>query len=960
MSESSAQPVTLMFTDIQGSTRLLSRLGDASYRNIVARHQELLRQAFAEQCGEEISSRGDGFFVVFQSAMDAVLAAIRCQRLLAAEIWPSQAAVRVRIGIHSGVLARAAELTGDPYVGLDVHRAARLCEAGHGGQILLSATTRDDVTEELPATLSLRALGEHHLRDLPNPEPIFQLVGEDLPSSFPPLRALDVRIFNLPAPRTSFIGREHDLAFIQGLLLRDDVGLVTLTGPAGTGKTRLALAVASAIRDQFRDGICFVALAPLGESDLVVSTIVRRLGLHEAGSASLEETLFGHLRDREMLLILDNFEHLLEAARVVADLLTACPSLKILVTSRAPLRLSGEYEAPVPPLELPDPAHSPPDSALIEFPAIALFMQRAASIRPDFAATPANLRAVAETCQRLDGLPLAIELAAARVGLLSPMVMLTRLKATDAHASLDLLTTGSRDAPARHRTLRDAIGWSYSLLSEAEQVLFRRLSVFVGGISLEAIAALVISGDRLELPPAYVDARPPTIPLEILDLVGRLAENSLLQHRTDQPGDEPRFAMLETIREYGLEQLELRGELSAMRRWHAAYHLALAEEGGRRAGGTHQGVWLGRLDEEHANLRAALSWALAPDSPIKGMGAHLAATLWVFWFRRGHLREGTRWVQQAYNVSDALPPLVRATLLTADGAFARVLGDFEWSERRLEAGANLFREIDDREGVAWALSHLGLVRQWLGQLDEGVEVLEESLALRRQLGDDRGIARSLFHLAISEDFRRQYGRATDLYEETLEVQRRVGDTWGMGRVLGYQSKTVLRQGDIERAAALSEEGLRLSRAAADNWGVALASATVAGVAWARGDLAGAGAALKESLLLFRDVGSRDRIAECLQDLASLACQQGAMHQTVRLSAAAEATQQRIGLALWPAVAARRDQDLPIARAHLGDTVFGTAWAAGLPMSIDQAIDDALTTPSMHAADSRLASGGDGG
>jgi predicted ATPase len=624
--------------------------------------------------------------------------------------------------------------------------------------------------------------------------------------------------------------------------------------------------------------------------------------------------------------------------------MSACSGLKILVTSRAPLRLYGEHDTPVPPLGLPTPDHTAADPALSEYPAIALFVQRAATIRSDFTATPDNIGPVAEICARLDGLPLAIELAAARIGLLSPQAMLTRLRGADAHASLDLLTTGSRDAPARHRTLRDAIGWSYGLLGDADQGLFRRLAVFVGGISLEAATVLVETGNDLNRPPSYVDVRPPDVPLEVLDTLARLAENSLLQQRADHPGSDARLTMLETIREYGIEQLEIRGELAAMRRWHATYYLALAEEGSRQAGGARQGEWLGRLDDEHANLRAALAWALAAGSDDKQLGARLAGTLWVFWFRRGYLREGTRWVQQAFSATDPEPSLLRATLLTADGAFARVLGEFVRSEQQLEAGAGMFREFGDLEGIAWALSHLGLVKQWLGQLDEGVRVLEESLALRRPLGDDRGIARSLFHLAISEDFRRNYERASELYEETLEVQLRVGDTWGMGRVLGYQAKVVLLQGNIDRAAALCEEGLRLSRTAADSWGVGLARAVMGSVAWVHGDLAGAAALLKESLLMFRDVGSRDRIAECLQDLASLACQQGAMHQTVRLSAAAEATQQRIGLALWPAVAARRDQDLPIARASLGDAAFAQAWSAGLPMSVDQAIDDALNVP----------------
>jgi tetratricopeptide (TPR) repeat protein len=541
----------------------------------------------------------------------------------------------------------------------------------------------------------------------------------------------------------------------------------------------------------------------------------------------------------------------------------------------------------------------------------------------------------------LDGLPLAIELAAARVGLLSPQDVLTRLQGAADHATLDLLTDGMRDAPARHRTLRDAIGWSYGLLAPDEQALFRRLAVFVGGFTLQAAATLAEGGA------GSLDGRSVSssseVPLHILNGAAKLVQNSLVQ-RTERPEGEARFSMLETIREYGLEQAEIRGELDGLRRRHATYCLALAEEGERQAGGSRQAEWLSRFDDEHANFRAALAWSFGRGGDDAELGARLAAALWVFWFRRVYLREGTRWIQQALAASGQAAPPLRAKLLNANGSFARMLGDFARAEQVLEAGARLSRELKDPESLAWSLSHLGLVKQWLGEVDAGAEILGESLALRRELGEGRGIARSLFHLAIAEDFRCNYDRAARLYEETLDVQRQVGDSWGIARVLGYLARVLLRQGGPDRAAALCEEGLSLSRQVGDNWGVGLAQAGLGGVAWARGDLEGAVERLKESLLTFRDVGSRDWVAECLQDLASLARLVGAPEQAVRLSATVEATQQRTGFALWPAVRARRDQELIRLRAGLGEAVFEQAWSSGLRMSVDQAIDDALTVP----------------
>ncbi|MDP8959411.1 MAG: adenylate/guanylate cyclase domain-containing protein [Actinomycetota bacterium] len=618
--------ITFLFTDIEGSTRLLQRLGQGPYRVALEHHGAILREAISEGGGLEVSTEGDSFFAVFTSAAGALSAAVAAQRSLARHAWGEGGSIRVRMGLHTG----QGLVGSDGYVGLDVHRAARIAEAGHGGQILLSETVRALVDQNLPPGVTLRDLGEHRLKDLSRLEHLYQAVVPELAADFPPLRSLDVRPHNLPAQLTEFVGRGDELAMIEDLLSRSR--LLTLTGPGGTGKTRLALQAAAAMLGNFGDGAWFVPLAPIRDPDLLASTIARALQLAESPERPILDSLKEHLENREVLLVLDNFEQLLPAAPQVAELLEDAPALRVLVTSRSLLHLSGEQAFPVPPLEVPKEAKedgSGDPQALLASDAVALFVQRARAADPAFSLTPTNSPAVARVVARLDGLPLAIELAAARVTLLPPEALLARLEKRFS------LLRGAADLPARHRTLQDAIRWSYELLEPSDQALFRRLSVFVGGFSLEAAEA-VASGEPVD---------------DVLEGVASLLDKSVLRRRVGP--EEGRFEMLETIREYAADRLAESGESQAICARRTHFFLSLVEEWDPELAGPGWQVWLERLEGEHDNLRASLRWAI--DTGEFDLALRLGQAVWRFWHARGHLREARRWLEELLSLLQALP-----------------------------------------------------------------------------------------------------------------------------------------------------------------------------------------------------------------------------------------------------------------------------------------------------------------
>jgi predicted ATPase/class 3 adenylate cyclase len=585
--------ITLLFADMEGSTRLLQQL-DKSYTGVLADYRLLFRAAFGQWHGYEIDTQGDAFFAAFTRATDAVSAALAIQRNLASHPWCDGVTVRARIGLHTCEPV----LTSEGYIGVDVHYAARIMAAGYGGQILLSQTTCDLVELHLPDGVSLQDLGEHSLKDLQHKRHLFQLVSSDLLTGFPPLKTLDSHPNNLPIQPTTFIGREKQIAQICGLLRRQDVRLVTLSGPGGVGKTRLGLQVAAELSDQFTDGVFLVSLATLSDSKQVVPTIRQTLAIDQTtADQSMLEGLVEGLKEKHLLLFLDNFEQVTAAALIVADLLAACPRLKILVTSRVVLHVRAEHEFAVHPLAVPNLEQLPDLVTLSHYEAVTLFIERAQAAVPTFEVTNTNAPAVAAICARLDGLPLAIELAAARIKYFQPQALLARLE-----QGLAFLSGGARDLPVRQQTLRGTIAWSYDLLTAQEQLLFRRLSVFVGSCDLEAAEQVSMAAGE------YED--------DILEGLASLVDKSLLRQE-EQAKDQPRFWMLQTLRAFAVEYLDNTGETQPTRHAHALYYLAQAEEAERHLNGIEQTNWHTRLEQEKENLRAALDWLLEQASMEK-------------------------------------------------------------------------------------------------------------------------------------------------------------------------------------------------------------------------------------------------------------------------------------------------------------------------------------------------------
>ena len=797
--------VTFLFTDIEGSTKLLQQLG-AAYPDLLSEHHRLLRDAVERAGGAAIGSEGDSLFAAFGSASAGIAAAVEAQRGLAAHSWPEGSAVRVRMGLHTG----EGLVRDGTYVGLDVHRAARIAAVGHGGQVLVSDSTRALIEQSLPAGVGLRDLGRHRLKDLAQPEHIYETVIAGLPSEFPALRSLEAAPNNLPTQLTSFVGRGREVAEARRLL--GTTRLLTLTGPGGTGKTRLSLQVAADSLSDFADGVFFVPLGPIEEPDLVAPAILTTLGLRESPHEPPADRLVEYLRDKHLLLIMDNFEQVLPAAGLVADLLKAGPGLSVVVTSRATLHLYGEREYAVPPLTLPGAGADLDPASISQYEAVALFIQRAAAVRPDFQITAANAPAVAEICSRLDGLPLAIELAAARVKLLPPQALLARL----GHR-LEALEAGSMDLPARQRTLRGAIAWSHDLLDSAARRLFARFSVFVDGAGLNAAEAICSDAG-----------------LDVLDGLAGLVDQSLI--RQEEADGEPRFAMLTTIREFALERRAENGEADVIAARHAAFFLGMAEGAAPGLTGPDQKRLLDELARENGNLRAAVGWSI--DSGSAETALRFGFALWRFWQMRGMLREGAAVMERILAVPDPEGhAMLRARALEAAGSVAYWRAEMPTALNYYEASLALCREIGDKSAIANALYNVGfptLVSR--GDVEKSRRAFEECLALFRELGDEKMIARVLWGLGNAHYFAGDNEAARDTLLEDLSLLRSQNEPFSLAWVLHTLGLAYSGLGEtVTQSQPLWREALEHFAAVGDISGITIMLGDFAILANAQGD-----------------------------------------------------------------------------------------------------------------------------
>lgn len=799
--------VTFLFSDVEGSTRLLQAAADR-WPALLAEHDRILRDAIEGHGGTVVKTEGDGFFAAFASAVDAVAASADAQRALARHEWPAGLAPKVRMGLHTGL----GLLGGDDYIGIDVHRAARIMAAAHGGQVVLSAATAALVEHEPTEGISAHDLGTHHLRDLSQAEHIFQLDIDGLDRRFPALRSVDTAPSNLPAPVTHFVGRHRERARVRELLETEHV--VTITGTGGTGKTRLALQVGAEVGARFRDGVYFVDLAPVDDPDVVPSQVLRSLGEDSSpGNRPPRDALLDRLADREVLLILDNFEQVISAASLVADLVTASPRSRFLVTSRGPLRIAAEQEMPLEPMELPD-RHDP--DAATDSDAVALFVDRARAVRPDFAVTPDNVDAVSELVRGLDGLPLAIELVASRVRLLPVPEILARLDPARPG-------TGTIDLPERQRTIEGAIAWSHDLLDPPVQQLFARLGVFAGGGDLEQIERVCDDVD-----------------VDLLSGLAELVDQGLLR-QVAAPGGRARFRTLHVIREVALLKLEASGSGEAIHRRHLEAYAAWAEEVAAHVMGVDRSGWLDRFDADHDNVRTALDWGAVHGET--DLALRLAAASWRFWQSRGHLYEGRSRLETVVSLPGG-EPLHRARALEALGGVYWWQGEIDRCVAPYREALAIQREYGGPAEIANAIYNVA-IGQSVAAASAGIadEVRSEVFALYdegegiyRRLGDENGLGNIAWGRGQAvADLDGDHGRAIELFHESIEHYRHAGNEFGMG--WGMFEVAVFSAGldDLDTAWDYLEQGLELFAPHRDVSAVVMFLSLAASLAQAAGD-----------------------------------------------------------------------------------------------------------------------------
>ncbi len=882
----SGAPLTLLFTDIEGSTAILDRLGDA-YAGLLDDHHRLTRAALRASGGREVSVSGDSFFAVFPSPSAAVECVIAAQLAFAEHAWPDGLSLRVRMGIHSG---RVIEQDGS-YAGMDVHRAARVMAVAHGGQVLLTESARTG----LDTRVQLRDLGYHRLKDLPAPEHLFQIVAPGLRAEFPPLRSLNLS--NLTTPANPLVGRRDEVAKALELLRRPDIRVLTLLGPGGVGKTRLALEIAAEAATRYQDGVWIAALGAIPAADLVMSELCRVLRLEASSATAPEQALAEALQHRDLLLVLDNFEHVIDAATSISELLSIAPNLHVLATSREALRINGEHRLEVPPLPLDD--------------ATELFRQRAVAVRPELRLVNGDVGAVERICSRLDGLPLALELAAARAAILTPTALEERL------AQLLDLPEGGRDLPARQRTLRATIEWSYRLLDPGERRLLQLISPFIGGVRIESAES--VSG---------------LAPAEVLEGLASLRDKSLLRVRED-PDGQPRFWMLETIRAFALEAAVADGSMSHAAERHAEHLLALAEAAGPELSTGQARAALDRLDSEYANLRAALDH-LERHAPERAL--RIASALADYWFIRGHAIEG---YQRLTSILEATAgdSSVPASALWYASRLACATGQASAAEPPLREAITRAREAHDTPLLARCLSTLAVVEQMLRRPESSLEALHrEAIGLAREAGDDWTLSRTLANSATRFHIQGDLARARPVYEEALTVVRRCEGPWGIASIACNLAEVTIDEGDLEQAEELIAEALENAREINYRAIVASSLVTRALLLLYRSEIDAAAEQLWAAIEPTSAASDFETMPVLLSAAAAVAAARGDPLRAATMWAASDSMLAWLARREMPTAALLRAQWLPRARAVAPDArSWAEAWAAGADLAVPQAL-----------------------
>ena len=975
--------VTFLFTDIEGSTALWEHAPHAMPAAF-ARHEAILRAAIAAHDGWAYKQIGDAFQAAFQSAPAALAAAVDAQRALASEPWPGGKPLRVRMALHTGVTEERAE----DYVGPLLNRLARLLAAGHGGQILLTVATYELVREYLPNGVELRDLGERRLKDLLRPLHVYQAAGPNLPSGFPPLKALD-GAYDLPVQLTPLVGREREVRAVCATLDRPEVRLLTLTGPPGIGKTRLALQAGAELVSAFPDGVFFVPLAPIASPDLVLPAIAQTLQVRETPGRTQLESLQNHLTGKLTLLLLDNFEQVVTAAPELPRLLSASSGTKLLITSREVLHLYGERDYPVPALSVPqmaDRQHPLPVEALTQYDAVILFLQRAAAEDPSFHLTEENAPVVAAICAQLEGLPLAIELAAARVRALTPQALLARLS-----ERLRILVGGPADQPARQRTLRGAIEWSYDLLDETERTLFRRLSVFVGGCSIEAVEAVCNA--------------PGGLGIDALEGATALIDKSLLKQQ-EGVGGEARYWMLETLREYAGEKLAESGEAEALRKQHALYFMAMGEGTELKMLAPQQLQQLARLSEEQGNMRAALQWAgergRAGSREALIIGLRLAGDLATYWTLRGELEEARAQLDTLLSIPVAPAEekgdaewlteykAVRAKALGGRGVTADQLGEYAKGRVFFEESLQLLRQLGAEPGIVNVLAYYGTMSYYSGDLPKARALLEESASIAGRIGNQEALTLAVVVQLLVAHAQGDRKKAQILLAELHSLSREANSIYADASLRYYLGLEAFAAGDLGKALALiqesakqfgdigflflvayvqlfgatsiayaagnyaaarlrAEEALAIYREIGHRWGVAASQNMLGFVAWKMGDYPLAETDFKAALQIDRKLPDIWGIARNLEGLGWVSLSRQDVARAVRLFAAGERLHAAIGAVQLPILAEDHWRNVALARAGLGEAASEKVWTEGYSMSLEQAIAFALDEPLLAAA-----------